>query len=149
MNMFSKYATGLLGFVHRPQNFLSIRKAWGWMPVNLICVFQKENESVGYLLGTKEDNSIKIRELICVNPLDLSACILAVEKELRPRYIIFDFTSRECVISKLANVGFRFIRPTYATYMIKDLTRERSIEEIRNSFSVKNDKFQMSIIDYY
>lgn len=34
IEIFSEYTENLLGFVHRPDNFISIRKTWDWMPIN-------------------------------------------------------------------------------------------------------------------
>jgi GNAT superfamily N-acetyltransferase len=147
--IFSQYSQNLLGFVHRPKNFVSIRKAWGWMPLDLIGLFLKNNNMAGYVLGINEGGIVKIRELCCPNSQDISGCISALERELKPKHILFHFISRKSIICCLENRGFRFINPTYSTYMIKDLKEKQKISDIQRSFGIESNKFQMTSIDYY
>lgn len=57
VDIFSKYSQNLLGFIHRPNNFISIRKAWEFMPLELIGVFWKNDKLIGYVLGVRKEKS--------------------------------------------------------------------------------------------
>lgn len=149
IKIFSKYSQNLLGFVHRPNNFISIRKAWGWMPLDLIGVFRKNDKLIGYVLGGKDGEIIKIRELCCLMDEDICGCIKALETELKPKHILFNFISRESIINNLIQDGFRFFNPTLSVYMIKDLKENQKIDQIQSIYRIGTDKFQMTSIDYY
>lgn len=147
--IFSDYSQNLTGFVLRPKNFISIRKAWGWMPLDLIGVFKRNNESIGYFLGSKEEKIINIRELCCPMYENIPGCIKALEVEFKPEHMIFHFISKRNIINILKNNGFSYINKTLPAYMIKDLKEEQSIEEIQKLYGIKENKFQMTSIDYY
>lgn len=147
--IFSDYSQNSDGFVLRPKNFISIRKAWGWIPLDLIGVFKKNNESIGYFLGSKEEKIINIRELCCPVYENIPGCIKALEVELNPEHMIFHFISKRNIINILKNNGFSHINKTLPVYMIKDLKEEQAIEEIQKLYGIKENKFQMTTIDYY
>lgn len=149
IDIFSQYSQNLLGFVHRPNNFISIRKAWGWMPLDLIGVFRKNDKLIGYVLGLKEGEIVKIRELCCLNSEDVSGCIKALEVQLKPKHILFNFISRNNIINNLVNNGFNFFNPTLSVYMIKDLKSKQKIDQIQRIYGIGKDEFQMTSIDYY
>jgi|GEM_PF-1921535 len=147
--IFSRYSQNMLGFICRPSNFISIRKVWAWMPINLIGVFQKKNKLIGYVLGIKEGKTIKIKELCCPIPEDIYGCIKALEFEFKPEHIVFDFISRYSIINNLINDGFRCINPTLSLYMIKDLKAIQEIDHTQYIYGIGNDKFHMTSIDDY
>ena len=147
--IFSDNSQNLEGFVLRPKNFISIRKAWRWMPLDLIGVFKKNNESIGYFLGSKEEKIINIRELCCPMYENIPRCIKALEVEFKPEHMIFHFISKRNIINILKNNGFKYINKTLPVYMIKDLKEEQAIEEIQKLYGIKEDNFQMTSIDYY
>lgn len=149
IKMFSKYSQNLLGFVHRPINFISIRKTWGWMPLDLIGVFWKNDQLIGYVLGDKDGEILKIRELCCATEEDISSCINSLEAELKPKNILFNFISRKSIINNLIQYGFRFFNPTLNVYMIKDLKENQKIDQIQSIYGIGTDKFQMTSIDDY
>jgi len=149
IEIFSEYAENLLGFVHRPNNFIIIRKAWEWMPLNLIGVFRKNDRIVGYVLGLKEGEIVRIRELCCQRSDDIHGCINSIEIKLKPKHMIFHFISRYSIIDILINAGFSFINPTLSKYMIKNLEVKQKNNQTQSIFGIDKDKFQMTSIDYY
>lgn len=149
IDIFLQYSQNLLGFVHRPNNFISIRKAWEWMPLDLIGVFRKKDELIGYVLGVKEGEIVKIRELCCPRSTDICECIKALERCLEPKHILFNFISRKSIVKNLTESGFKFFYPTLSVYMIKDLEQKQKIDKIQYLYGISEDKFQMTSIDYY
>ena len=126
-----------------------IRKAWKWMLLNLIGVFRKNDRVIGYVLGFKEGEIVRIMELCCPRYEDIYGCIKAIEIEFKPKHMIFHFISKYSIINNLINAGFSFINPTLGEYMIKNLEVKQKNNPIQSIFGIGKDEFQMTSIDYY
>ena len=117
------------------------------MPLDLIGVFRKNDKLVGYVLGCKEGEIIRIRELCTPRSEDIYGCIKALEIELKPKHMIFDFISRYSVINNLINDGFNFFNSTLSIYMIKNLEVKQKIDQIQSIYGIEMDVCRFLICD--
>jgi predicted acetyltransferase len=148
-DLFTKYSNGLLGFVHRPKNFLQVRKAWSWMPISMSGIFRKGKKHIGYVLGSREGKVVRIRELCCPRIEDTKRCIEALEIKFKPKYMTVSWMSRSCITKEFIKSGFKRIDESWGAFMIKDLEGKHKIDQIQSAYGIEEDKFQMTTIDEY
>ncbi len=148
-DLFTKYSNGLLGFVLRPKEFIQVRKAWSWMPINMIGIFQEDKKNIGYVLGSKEGKVVRIRELCCPRIGDMQRCIEALEVKFKPQHMTFSWMSRSCIADEFIHSGFKYIDESWGVFMVKDLEGKQNIDQIRSAYRIEEDKFQMTTIDEY
>ncbi len=149
VDLFKRYSKGLLGFVHRPKNFLQIKKVWGWPPMNIKGIFTKNSKNIGYLLASKEKRNIRILELCCPKKKDIQRCIGALEMKLKPQYISFEWMAGTSFMEALVNSGFKLLSSSWGTIMIKDLEEKYSIDDIRRLYGLEENRFHLTSIDIY
>ena len=149
VKLFEKYSKGLLGFIHRPKNFVQVRKTWTWMPLNTTGIFRRDGKTMGYLLANKEGKILKILEVCCPRIEDIQECIAALEMKFKPQYMTFDWTARSHVVNKFVVSGFTHFNRTWGVFMVKDLKEKHTIGQIRESYGREDDRFQMTCIDEY
>lgn len=149
VELFKRYSKGLLGFVHRPKNFLQIKKVWGWPPINMKGIFTKNSKNIGYLLANKEKKNMRILELCCPKKMYIQRCIKALEMKFKPQFISFEWMAGTSLIGKLIDSGFKLLSGSWGTIMIKDLEEKHSIDDIRRLYGLKENRFHMTSIDIY
>lgn len=147
--IFEEYSKDLLGFTHRPKNFLKVRKAWSWMPVDLTGIFLRDEKPIGYMIGSREGKIIKILELCCPDIKEMKTCIKALESKFRPEYLTFSWTSRSKVVDSYLKFGFSQIGRTWGIFMIADLKGKDKIGRFRSLYGIDDDRFQMTAVDEY
>ena len=148
-DIFRQYSKGLLGFVHRPDNFLSVKKAWGWPPVNVSCIFEKNGEPVGYILANKEGKNIKVWELSCLKSRDIKGCLESFEEKYKSNYISFEMFPRSFQAKALESIGVKSKVNSWVALMIKKLSGKTSIRKLYDMFGIEKNKFLMSSMDEY
>ncbi|UCG70718.1 MAG: GNAT family N-acetyltransferase [Thermoplasmata archaeon] len=149
VELFTKYSKDLLGFVKRPDNFLDVRKAWSWMPYNLIGAFKEGNKSIGYIVASTEGKIVRIRELCCPKIADIGKCIAAFENKFKPDYVLLDGIISSFQGNVYIKSGFKLFTGSWGILMVKDLDDKHSIKQIRNIYGVEEEKFSMTPIDEY
>ncbi|UCE74507.1 MAG: GNAT family N-acetyltransferase [Methanomassiliicoccales archaeon] len=149
VDLFSEYSKNLFGFIKRPKNFLEVRKAWSWMPYDLVGGFFEGETPIGYVVASTEGKVIKIRELCCPKIEDINKCITALESESRFEYMVLECVIGSYGISAFMESGFNLFDESWGVLMVKDLTQGNTIEEIRNSYGFEEMKFHMTSIDEY
>lgn len=149
VELFKGYSKSLLGFVHRPKNFLQIKKVWGWPSINMKGIFTKNSRNIGYLLANKEKKNIRIFELCCPKNKDVQRCIEALEMRFKPQYISFEWMAGTSLMEALVGSGFKLLSSSWGTIMIKDLEEKHSIDEIRRSYGLEEDRYHMTSLDIY
>ena len=149
IDLFKNYSKGLLGFVKRPKNFLEIRKAWSWMPYNLVGVFKEDKKPIGYIIASTEGKIIKIRELCCPKIKDLQRCIKALEKKFKPNHMLLEYIIGSNLKKDFVKSGFKLFTDSWGVLMAKDLKVEHSISQIRKLYGIEEDRFHMTSIDEY
>ncbi len=147
--IFEEYSQDLLGFTHRPKNFLKVRKAWSWMPVDLTGIFLREEEPIGYVIGSRDGKIVKILELCCLDIKDMKACIEVLELKYKPAYLTFSWTSRSKIVDSYIKFGFNQIERTWGIFMIADLKGKKKIGRFRSLYGLDDDRFQMTAVDEY
>ena len=149
VELFAKYSEDLLGFVKRPNNFLDVRKAWSWMPYNLIGSFKKGSRPIGYIIASTEGKLVRIRELCCPKIEDIGKCIATFENKLKPDYLLLDGITGSFLKGVFTKFGFNIFTDSWGILMVKDLSDKHSIKQIQNIYGVEEEKFSMTPIDEY
>lgn len=149
VELFAKYSKDLLGFVERPNNFLDVRKAWSWMPYNLIGAFKEGSKPIGYIVASTEGKIVRIRELCCPKIEDIGKCITAFENKFKPDYLLLDGITGSILRGVFSKSGFKIFTDSWGILMVKDLSDKHSIKQIRNIYGVEEEKFSMTPIDEY
>ena len=147
--LFKEYSKGLLGFVYRPKNFIQVRNSWTWMTMDVSGLFQENGRTIGYVLGNKRKEFLTIREVCCPRIEDVPRCVEALEKELRPQYMTFGWTPRDCIVRSYNQAGFTATGQEYSVFMVKDLSGKIDADEIKKLYGREEDRFQISGIDEY
>jgi GNAT superfamily N-acetyltransferase len=149
VELFAKYSKDLLGFIQRPNNFLDVRKAWSWMPFNLVGAFKKRGKHIGYIVASKEGKVIRIRELCCPKIEDIGRCIAAFENKLKPDYLLLDGITGSFLKNAFTKFSFKIFTDSWGILMVKDLNDKHQIKQIRDMYGVGEEKFSMTPIDEY
>ncbi len=149
VELFKRYSKVLLGFVIRPKNFLQIKKVWDWPSMNIKGIFTKNSKNIGYLLASKEKKNIRILEICCPKNRDIQRCIEALEMKFKPQYMSFEWMAGTSLIGAIIDSGFKLLSSSWGTIMIKDLEEKQSIDDIRGSYGLEDDRFHMTSIDIY
>jgi ribosomal protein S18 acetylase RimI-like enzyme len=148
-DIFRQYSKGLLGFVHRPDNFSGVKKAWGWPPVNMNYVFEKNGKSIGYILANKEGKNIKVWELSCLKSRDIKGCLESIEEKYKSNYISFEMFPGSFQAKALERIGVKSKVNSWVSLMIKNLIGKRSVRKLYDMYGIGKDKFLISSMDEY
>jgi len=149
VDLFKEYSKDLMGFVKRPKNFLQVRKAWSWMPYNLVGLFKENKNPIGYIIASKEGKVIKIRELCCPKIEDLQRCINTLEKEYKPNHMLLEWIIGSYLEKDFVKSGFKLFTDSWGVLMAKDLKERHNINQIRKLYGIEEEKFHMTSIDEY
>lgn len=149
VKMFKEYSNGLLGFIHRPINFLKVRKAWSWMSYNTVGIFEEHNTPIGYIIASREGKYIKILEICCPRIEDTKRCFKAFETKFKPDHMLFDWVEGSFGEEAFVHSGFKNLKDSWGILMVKNLKGRHSIKKIRGSYGISESKFQMTSVDEY
>jgi predicted acetyltransferase len=149
VDIFREHSKNLLGFVRRPQNFLEVRKAWSWMPFDMVGVFCKGDAPMGYVIATTEGKLLKIRELCTRKPEDVKECIDTLESNTEFEHLMLDCIIGTHGVQPFVDSGFKLFSESWGILMIKDLKEEGSLSDIKTSYGIEQGKFHMTSIDEY
>lgn len=144
-----KYCEGLLGFVHRPANFLRVRNLWFVTQLNIVGTFRRGPRPVGYVLGSRDKRSLKIHELCCPEPGDIPDCVRALARRFRPEFMEYVGFARKAEVDALVAGGFSDMEESWGMLMAVDLEGKRGFGRLGVLLDTENDRFQISEIDCY
>ncbi len=149
MTSHRKYCKGLLGFVHRPTDFVKLRNLWFVTQINLVGKFHRRSRPVGHVIGNRDRRSIKVFELCCPDPGDIPGCVRALALRFRPTFMEYTGFARKAEIDGLVAGGFSDLEQSWGTLMALDLEGERGYGRLGELLDIGNDRFQISELDCY
>jgi len=144
-----KYCKGLLGFVHRPVDFMKVRNLWFISQLNLAGIFRRGPRPVGHVLGSRDRRSVKVFELACPDPRDIPACVRALARRFRPKFMEYIGFARKAEAEGLVAGGFSDLEESWGTLMAVDLEDKGGFGRLGELLDIGSDRFQISEMDCY
>ncbi len=145
--LFSKFAEGSLGFVHRPKNYPKLKCSWGAHYTDAVS-FHRGGKQLGYALVRRPEGFLIIREMVCHDIDDFEACIQALQNRFPSKYVTRSLVTRKGMAGLFQNAGFR-VADTWGMFMAMDAKGNMSQKQVKSLLGLDHDRFQMFAIDTY
>jgi hypothetical protein len=128
---------------------MRIKRAWGWPPINLAGTFQREEETIGYILANRDVKTIRIEEIIAHKTRDMKDMMRLIERKYNPVYVFFNLLEGTHGEKIYKRVGFKRSFDTWGVLMIKDIKARKRMRDINKMYGIGEDKFFMTALDMY
>ena len=104
---------------------------------------------MGHVLGSRDRRSVKVFELACPDPRDIPACVRALTRRFRPKFLEYIGFARKAEAEGLVAGGFSDLEESWGTLMAVDLEDKGGFGRLGELLDIGSDRFQISEMDCY
>lgn len=144
--LFEQIAGGRLGFARRHRPFFPFLERRAYLRGEDLWIIWRESNPVGYALAFLSGPIVKIANLLLFDGIDPLEAVSAVTHETGANYVQVTI-DRLAYRDAFAQAGFHVASGTWATFMVKPLVEELTVDDFRHLYGLGTDRFLISGMD--
>ncbi|HNS01256.1 MAG TPA: GNAT family N-acetyltransferase [Anaerolineae bacterium] len=144
--LFEQLSRGWLGFARRHTPFFSFLHARSYLSAQELWLIWQESEAVGYAAAAAGNGVLRVHNLLLAPRVDPVAAVAALALAATARYVHVRLDHPDHAAA-FARAGLRVASPSWATFMVKPLAADATLEEFRRDYGLDDGRFLISYLD--
>lgn len=144
--LFEQFSHGWLGFARRHTPFFSFLCARDWLNAQDLWLIWQGGEAIGYAAAAASNGLLHVRNLLLAPYADPAAVVAALGQATAARYLRVRL-DHPAHAAAFARAGLLVASPSWATFMVKPLAPDATLEEFRRDYGLDEGRFLISAMD--